>query len=350
MKKILILATMMAMVAGIFYSCTKNEGTKDGPIMNKRTNPQMSKEDSRITNLIIDFKKKMDFLEVNPSIKSDESKSVDSAVWYLEAATNFYYGDPGFEADAFDVKSTSFVVPKTNGEVLLTDIQVALNAIQVHLNNHYASIEENQKQLVVADVSKKEETSDQVVMEVSTGVKKSGPGASDPSLPYWYYWGMDMGNCSTSPYDPGPDAADVLTNALENEFLVDHPPLGGGTQVEIGGYYTDVSSFSYGRAPWDGGTVPFPTPSGYKLFYQNEVPDGQLDICIGQTDLDNYYAKMENWTNQHKPGGSDVEVSYILCKDVANPYDDPNGIGFLYDIRHSFQVNYGVWHYGANPK
>ncbi len=69
----------------------------------KSNQPQMSAEDLRVMHLITDFKKKMDFLRANPNIKSGESKSVDSTVWYLEAATNFYYADAGYAGNTFIV-------------------------------------------------------------------------------------------------------------------------------------------------------------------------------------------------------------------------------------------------------
>jgi hypothetical protein len=330
---------LFSIFAAVFYSCTKENNMSNNSV--KSNNPQMSQEDIRVMNLILDFKKKIDFYRANPNIKSGESKSVDSTVWYLEAAANLYYGEPNFEANKVDYSSTTFEVTKTNGEVLMTDILLAFDKVINHLNTHYASIEGSNKQLTVADVALEEDASDKVTLRISSSIKKGGTTGIE--APFHFYWGLDMGNCSSSPNIPGDDAADILTNGLETDFLVEHPPIGGNGTAEINGYFTDVVSFAYNN---NGQWTP-PTPNNYELFYENGVPIDQLDICIGNTDMIAYKDLMTSWTIDYKPSGTDYEVSSVLCKDNLALYEPTPG-QVLADIRHEYYVSYGIWHYGCN--
>ena len=330
MKKILILTTVMAMVAGIFYSCTKNEGTKNSPVMNTQTNPQMSKEDIRIMNLIVDFKKKMDFLEANPGIKSGESKSVDSAVWYLEAAANYSYADAGYDSKDYIVDTAIIDVPTTNGEVLLTDIQIAYAQIESILDGQLANIP-GEKQLILFDVEKKESKADKVTLKVSSGIGKDVPPTQNFDS---YYWGMGYGICDGNPDLSGSsyDATDMIERAANKTIGWNLPAHLYFTEVEtVEEIYPNSPGvkISNGQNSW-----------GYddsRLFGNG---NGNIYECIPSEAMSFYHDKLFEIADYYQPSG--------LSLGRFNLYYDFTPGEFPY-CNHAVNISYGEWHvYGNN--
>ena len=86
--KLSILSLAVFVLAATIYSCSKQEQTKP-----TTTEISQSDADILIENKIRAFKGKMEFQRENPSYKNGESMSVDSAVWYMEAASNQTYAD-----------------------------------------------------------------------------------------------------------------------------------------------------------------------------------------------------------------------------------------------------------------
>ena len=101
------------MAVAIFYSCSKQEIT-DQPVTGNGE-VTMSEGDLNIFNKIVSFKDKITYIRENPSYKSGEFTTVDSAVWYLDATLNLSHAFiswetlAGFYYDSvFHILSTRF--------------------------------------------------------------------------------------------------------------------------------------------------------------------------------------------------------------------------------------------------
>ena len=86
--KLSSLSLAVLLVAAVIYSCSKQDQAEPA---GSATEISQSEADILIENKIRAFKDKMELLRENPSYKSGETMSVDSAVWYMEAVSNYTY-------------------------------------------------------------------------------------------------------------------------------------------------------------------------------------------------------------------------------------------------------------------
>ncbi|OYT14247.1 MAG: hypothetical protein B6I19_00675, partial [Bacteroidetes bacterium 4572_114] len=121
-KYLLLPIAGMFIIAAIFVSCSKQDQTE---LTGSPPEISQSKADIRIENKIRAFKIKLEHLRENPQFKSGETIEVDSAVWYIEAASNQTYGDAGTPFGELVVDSFNIEVAATNGEVQLNDLLTA---------------------------------------------------------------------------------------------------------------------------------------------------------------------------------------------------------------------------------
>ena len=320
MRKIYIFVTILAIAAGIFYSCNKSEEAVTSA-ENNNVNPQMSQEDIRVMNKIINFKKKMDFIKANPNIKSGESKSVDSAVWYLEAATNFYYVDSDFDEYGLSIDSIIIEIPKTNGEISLNDIQVAYSNIINTLQTQLSAPNGEQKVLVISDVALKDENNDKVTLKVSNGIGTTS-NISYINFGDWY-WGMDLGKCDGT--NVGTDATDIFTSYANFHIRSSH---------QQNGYFTDITSIIE-VYPQDYPTTGNPFGYGhYKLFCSENS-----SACLTEAAMNYYYNYIWEIIEDENPQPSVYEIQSAICR-----WDICVCIPGLYV--HILDLKYGIWHIG----
>ncbi len=310
----------------MFSSCTKSDEMTNNEVKMSADNPQMSQEDVRIMNQIVNFKKKIDFYRANPAIKSGESKSVDSTVWYFEAATNFYQADASFESEDFVVDSTFVEIPKSNGEIAMSDIQLAYNNIQNQLQGQLDAIQDNNKELIVSDVAIKEETNDKVVLKVTNGIGKGT--VSVLNFDDWY-WGKKLGKCE-EPVPDTKDASDIIQLSLNNEL-----PHFGEASYEF--YYTDISIVSTGNMFTQ---EPY---TYWEVQIDNEYPWEFIEPCIEGGDIEYFISRAKVFANlqlEGLPQGQEV-IRYDV--DAWSYKNNPT----KYYTMHYLRPQFGLFHLGS---
>ena len=172
------------------YSCQKEN------ITDKKSDNQSEQtlKNSPLITRIIDFRNKVDVVRENPSFKSgDDPMEVDTAIWYLEAISNYTYSNAGFDFDQKLTDSSFVSVPITNGLILLTDFQTTYDQIIGILSDYNESIPTTDKQFLVADVSLNETTNNDVTFKVtySFGTKETTIVTNE----YPWYWGWALLSC-----------------------------------------------------------------------------------------------------------------------------------------------------------
>jgi hypothetical protein len=139
----------------IFNSCSKQE-LADKSVTGKQE-VIMSKQDITVYNKIMDFKKKVDYIKDNPGYKSGDEMSVDSAVWYLETTINYNYGHPdGKYNEIYNHADSVYLNNSSIGEATLNDVVLVYDLIISKISDYYYSINEDQKDFILTDISEAE--------------------------------------------------------------------------------------------------------------------------------------------------------------------------------------------------
>jgi hypothetical protein len=317
---------MLITASLIIISCQKEQTGID----KQETQAEQSLKDTQLEKRIVAFRDKIDLIRENPTLKSStEPMDVDSAVWYIEATSNFTFGDASFETEEFIVDSAFIEVPVTNGQILLADVQAAYDQVVNSLAEHNANITANQKQLVVADISLKESDENFATFEVTSGFGTDGTTGFGNNYPW--YWGWELGRCDGSGLGSGKDAADKIAYLANMEISV---PVGHS-------YYTDVTEIEVWY--WD---VPTNSnPYGEYLLFHDFQEVTLNHHCLSTAEISYYKNALGIIANMYKPSGKSLikyfcwdETSFMICGG-----DD------CWDMCHVGRFKYGIWHISNNP-
>ncbi|MCF8349214.1 MAG: hypothetical protein K9G61_10420, partial [Bacteroidales bacterium] len=113
MKKYFILIVSIILALGM-GSCKKDVSTQPETLKDEQT-----VQSKQIISLIENFKAKLS----NP-LKSDETLSLDSAVWNMEALQNYEYANPAEATKDFEAAKSNYILNlDENGQVLMSDVQ-----------------------------------------------------------------------------------------------------------------------------------------------------------------------------------------------------------------------------------
>ncbi len=312
----------------VVISCQKDHATTDNNVEQNR----QTFKDLQLEKRILAFRDQIDLIRDNPNLKSgNEPMSLDSAVWYIEAASNLTYGDAAFEREELVFDSSFIEVPVTGGEILMADIQMAYDQVVDSLSAHNTAISASQKQLIVADIALKETDEDHAVLALTSGfgiIETDGVGLGNT---YPWYWGWELGRCDGSGLGVGKDAADIIAQ-LANANI----SLPGGSA-----YYTDVS-FEWVNY-WD---VPAENnPYGDYLLFHDFQQWTLNHKCMSPEEIAYYANALQTIGNMYQPINKDI-IWYFLWDDTAyglcEPYD-------CWDMAHFAKIKYGIWHTSNNP-
>src|SRR6056297_1564078 len=204
--KIVLLTTAIASFLAIF-SCTDSE-TLDSP--------EVQTKDQIVVNNIMKFLDDIQEVRLHPETKSSDAISIDSAVWYIEAAINYTSTNPISSKDSkFNKKAYSQNVPVNNGEISYADIQ---NVYDTFLD----SIETIQdvNEIYIADIFIDGNNGSSVKLNLALGITTSSTKSSitRPTTYDWYWAGL-AGRCDGSGLGVGNDAATVINSYLNQAII-----------------------------------------------------------------------------------------------------------------------------------
>jgi len=316
----IVIATSM-----IIYSCQKEQTGID----KTENHIEQSFKDSQLEKRIIAFRDKIDLVREDPTLKSGtDPMDVDSAIWYIEATSNFTYGDASFETEEFVVDSAFIEVPVTNGQILWADVQVAYDQVIDSLSEHNSNITASEKQLIVADISLKESDDNTATFEVTSGFGTDGTTGFGNDYPW--YWGWELGRCDGSGLGVGLDAADKIAQLANYTIGV---PSGNS-------YYTDVEYryvYPYDYEDGNGNPLLFADFQEYTLVHQ----------CLSTTDIAGYKSNLIYIGIQEKPSGKSL-IRYSLFDMTIFALCDPGQHDCWY-MEHHANIKYAIWHISSDP-
>ncbi|RLD62405.1 MAG: hypothetical protein DRJ05_00470 [Bacteroidetes bacterium] len=188
-------AVALTIAAASFNSCTKQEDAAQGT--DKQTqNPEMTQEDVATYNKIMGFKTKVDYIKENPMYKSGEEISVDSAVWYLDAAVNFTHAF-GFEPfSEFYTDSVFIEIAVDNGLVSLDDVSAGyFELVDKIRDDIYAQVQDEGKQLYTSSTILTSEENGNIILKTTSVIGSNEATDETPFEEGWMY-GERAGSCN----------------------------------------------------------------------------------------------------------------------------------------------------------
>ena len=131
----------LIMISLMISACQKE--TTEKPTANNA-----DEQNRAIVRLIRSFDSKL-----TNGLKSGESLSVDSAVWYTEALQNYHHARPDQQYEATKVSKHSYAMTIDNNRVAIDDIAVLYEAIETDNTLGLAALEGDDNYLKLTDVN-----------------------------------------------------------------------------------------------------------------------------------------------------------------------------------------------------
>ena len=290
-KRTLLITIFIFALISLFTSCEKKT-----ELLENKTDVTEQK--------ILSFKDK-----INSTNKSNETLSIDSAVWYIEAALNYTHcNSEAVEIVAID---SIFVPININNEnkIRFDNISLAYNQLNTNLLN---ILGENNMSLAdiefVENLNKNGEKQLKLTVVETRGIPNYWTFGEDD---YWHLW---RGRCDGS--------SDAYTcDEIDRRANYSIPILSGNS------YVTDVQTNYYCGDEY--------TPEFFCW-------DSNHERCLSPSEMRYYLMKLKEFANLEsiKPTNKSI-IHYDLVND---------GIVGRNWIGHSAWLTYGIWHTTAsNP-
>lgn len=305
----------------------------------------MSKEDILISQKVEAFKEKG-----KSGLKSGETTSIDSAIWYLEVTANYTYSDGSYDIDSTTTDSTFITLQINNGRANLNEAYTKYEVMIDRIRSYYQSIYLNEKQLITVNVEPSEITANQLICKaIYTFAVGSftGPLCSFNSMDGWKPIGAGWNNggiCLGQNSGLYPDR-DLATEIQRKIMLCKGVPSGNV-------YYDPIVELEFYGYDWpdpnfNGGNQNINYTSHY-IYYNIDGFPGYMD-CVPADDC-NYYlngTKHVLYTSETAadPGLRPDGMSFILLHNFIG--DIALSIpGFAF---HTGKAQYGIMHISPNP-
>jgi hypothetical protein len=202
---------IIPLLALFVYSCKKEQE----PMTNPVDQAQLEKS-QQIIRQIEGFDTKL-----NSNLKSGESISVDSLVWYTEALENYNHARPDLAYENFVVNKTTYTVTHNNGSLSLTDAADVYANMQTDLANEMADLEGSDNYLKLTDVALDSVQGNTAFLSASRvlGLRLVAsiyePFDEDDD----WYWGYDLGKCDGTMAGVS-DASNEIQRRMNNPWVV----------------------------------------------------------------------------------------------------------------------------------
>ncbi|MCK9453131.1 MAG: hypothetical protein M0Q90_15660 [Bacteroidales bacterium] len=142
MKK-LHFVILLPLLVGLLFSCQKEQE----PISSKIDQAQLEKS-QQIIRQIEGFDTKL-----NSNLKSGETITVDSLVWYTEALENYNNARPDLQYENFAVSKTTYTATLDNGSLSMQDASALFSTMQADLNTELANLSPTDDKLKLTDIA-----------------------------------------------------------------------------------------------------------------------------------------------------------------------------------------------------
>ena len=320
-NKLFILSCVVLMVAGTFYSCSKDQPAAD----EQNNTVQITAADRAVAGRIIEFRRKLDMKKTNPTLKSNEIIAIENARLDVETNFNAYFAFPD-EKYIYTKHDSAILTMQVNDESTTT-VDNMLNFYEQcyqQVLGIYNNCIYNNKELLFISLKKGELSEGalsvklNVVMGQRTNNTYPGPFVFGED---WFYGGK-LGMCDSTFYMES-DAALQLQDYLNSYCSINPPPPYGYRWVVV----NDVNN------PYQLTGDEYKDENNNNLIFYNEK-DGEFihdELCLDYNEMNFHlegehiviynlmritYNKPDNWEflnciiqgiNDEKPGSQTID-------------------------------------------
>lgn len=319
-NKLFLALSFLSMI--LLISCSKDETSKVD-----QNQSQLSAFDLKVGNLVKNFKTKL-----GSKLKSDETISVDSALWYINATINYTYGGATVEgqkpAEA-ETGSATITLPENEGALTFEQVETLYNEALESVKDLYYNVDADDKKFSCATVVPDEDNPLQLNITTTTYSSWGLPAMFTWPENASYHWAM------TAPTQFQNKYAQIFEWSNNNL-----PP--GYTQVWIldHGYSVDARMYQ-----WKTGI--FDNYEYYYLFHnKQDFPNYHEWLCGDEMNF--HLARILDIVNIKVPEayGFTVGPNY-KCMQIL--VDCQTQGGYLGYIEHDLRMTYGYRILTYNP-
>ncbi len=294
MKKITLIITAFTILFITLVSCNKDQELV-------QTEPQIDQTELKI----LAFKSKVES-PVNP--KSEETISVDSAIWYIEALLNYSYCEVN-SAEVVKIDSVFVTIPtSSNGDFNINNVVEAYYQFNTDLNE---MIDHNKMRITDISYVENDSKANTTTLKLTTVIT----GSVVPTISFTFgdtdYWRPVYGDGKCDIYSGqfiGYDAGTKLQSRT-NYRIAYYLPYGYSTSVEV------ISTGAY----W-----------GYQEYYWQ----GSENSCINPDEMNYWLSQVYTLTQLLTPS-EEKRILYVN-------YDVDGYVGGSY-LYHKADLSYGIW-------
>ena len=329
-------------MALLFIQCSKNDDIKT----NNTTTPKLSAYDLKINSMVAGFKDKL-----KSNLKSGETMSTDSALWYINTTINATYANSyndGKEPEKTYFDSVKVALPENNGMLTLEQINDLYNKIIDSVRVVYYKISESDKQLCAVIFEPRENSSnpelDMKVVTYSTwGLRWWEQFASTES--YYFGWSYDNGNPAF------PNACEKFASKFASHVL-GNPLITLNPRYSYYWVYTEQHSVTnYSLYPYNFNPNVYPNYTNYLDFYLFEnwalLPGYHQTLCADE--LNFYFSKINEFADVILPQDYNITITpnhrcYTISVGSGRGWCGPDlvsisqGVTFYYGNRVAYEV------------
>nr|NQU90325.1 hypothetical protein [Bacteroidota bacterium] len=260
---------------------------------------------------------------------------VDSAIWYMEAASNQTYGDASTPFVDYAIDSCKITIPASNGTIQYNDLLIAYDQMIDSLSAKYNLIPYENKHLVMNDVVLESEETGTVTLGVIAGFGAEGEApASFFNDPWWY--GFLQGKCDNT--CTGSDAAEEIEDKI-------HARKG---TLPPNSYYLDIDSVYVEGCDFVNPNDPFRWDNMYDYLMFFNIEDGitpNVHSCVSIDEMSFYLFGTEDVIYTYEPDGARPQGKSFIS---VNLWGDMTVNTATYRM-HRAWVSYGVLHLNSEP-
>jgi len=324
MRKLKQLAWVLSIIILLLAGCKK----ESIPASDQKLRPT----DFKLSQMIEDFRN-------HSQLKNGEKMSIDSTIWYLEATTNYTYGD-GLKSTGKTETDSIFINLPIDSEqrTNVSDVWIIYNQMIDSILVHYQKLNDSEKQLIAVDVKVKEFTTANLALNVTTtfavGVLPANhPCDFDNSASYMWWSG-----CFPYPgYVCPTDAAEEIEKRI---IWCSAVPVGNYWFEEVEVKY--VGGAEYPNPNWPG----IPNYYEYLMFFNTSTKPNFHGLLSPEEC--NFYLNGTKWViyTPVSQGGKRPAGKSFISVNVIGDALYPLGSSQYY---HRANISYGILHISINP-
>ncbi|MBI4646070.1 MAG: hypothetical protein HY738_05590 [Bacteroidia bacterium] len=326
-------------ISAFLNSCTKEDLQTGNPLVTNTSELINSDTDSKVAEDILKF------IEASESnLKSEKDLSLDSVIYYTEAALNYKYSYTEKSYLDISVETALIEVDYKDGDlVTFGQVNKAQNEMKHKIKEHFDKINNSRKLLHLVDVEllEKDETNKKAKLEMRSLIAYGFPvNWGDFGTTDWWYYGYQMGKCNGYPGGVNSDAAKQIAWRINFSLT----PLAVTFFTNPQTIHVIANTNAYLNPNDD---IPNNNCNDYLMFYNYEDlnlpppnPGEEFHNCISPTEMNFYKQGTESVLYMYEANGGPRPAGKTPISISLEGEDLSSGP--ILNIRHSGNFLYGI--------